>query len=78
MRLKTLLMAAAAGAAIAYFMDSERGPQRRAAAKEKAEHLKAQAIPKIQELRHQAAESASEDKELEGSYAGNGAGSTTT
>lgn len=73
MRLKTLMMAAAAGAAIAYFMDSERGPQRRAAAKEKAEHLKAQAMPKIQELRHHAAELKDEAKQLEDAYAGNGA-----
>lgn len=75
MRLKTMLMAAATGAAIAYFMDSERGAQRRAAVKQKAGHLKAQALPKIQELRHQAAEFTGEGNELEGSYAGNGAGS---
>lgn len=73
MRLKTLMMAAAAGAAIAYFMDSERGPQRRAAAKEKAEQLKAQAMPKLQELRHQATEFKDEAKQLEEAYAGNGA-----
>lgn len=78
MRLKTMLLAAATGAAIAYFMDSDRGAQRRAAAKEKAEQLKAQALPKIQELRHQAAEFSGEGKELEGSYAGNGAGSPAT
>lgn len=74
MRLKTLVMATAAGAAIAYFMDSERGAQRRAAAKEKAEHLKAQAMPKLQELRHQASElTGPAAGELENAYAGNGA-----
>lgn len=72
MKLKTVLMVAAAGAAVAYFMDSERGPQRRTQAKERAEQLKAQAMPKIQELRKYASSDMLGDEEDRSSYAANG------
>ncbi|HVL90020.1 MAG TPA: hypothetical protein VM841_07285 [Actinomycetota bacterium] len=70
MKIRTLLMAAAAGAAVAYFMDSERGAQRRAVAKQRAEQFKAQALPKIQELRRYTAADMPGDEEA--SYASNG------
>lgn len=78
MKLKTLLMAAAAGAAVAYFMDSERGPERRAAAKERAEQIKAQALPKIQELRkYTGGDMLGDGATGEPSYAGNGHSATS-
>jgi len=79
MKIRTLLVAAAAGSAVAYFMDSERGPQRRAVAKERAAQLKALAMPKLQELREHATADlpagAGEDREPV--FVGNGSGAST-